>query len=223
MDTPRTGAASSGRRPGPQPRFTRDQLVDTAVTLVDQHGFDGLSLRALARTLDVTPMALYRYVQSSDELAVMVIDRLVELKTAQVEIPDDWRAALHIFAATLADLVGEHPALLNAYARGAVHSSTALLAAERLISRLRAAGLSTKATADAYATVHTLTLGHALQARVAPTTDAFLRIDPAEVPELSALLTAGYSVGVTSLHAAVDLVIQGIEGELRQQGVNDHK
>lgn len=202
------------RRPGPAPRLSREQLVDTAVRLVDEGGFEALSLRALARALQVTPMALYRYVESSDELSAMVIDRLVEAKARELELPADWRAALHTFATALAGLVGEHPALLQAYAHGAVGTPTGLAFAERLLTRLQDAGLPMAAIADAYAAVHTLALGHALVSQERPAATSPVDVDMSELPAMSALFAAGHRLGSGSLVAAVDLVITGLEQQL---------
>ena len=58
--------------------LTRDRVVDEALAIADADGFEALSLRAVARRLGVTPMALYRYVESSSELADLVVSRVVE-------------------------------------------------------------------------------------------------------------------------------------------------
>lgn len=186
--------------------------METALALVDREGFDALSLRAVARALGVTPMALYTYVRSSDELAAMVIERMVALKAEQLEIPDDWRDALRTFAAALAELVGDHPALLQVYARGAVDTPAALRVAEQVLTRLRAAGFTPPETADAYGGVHALVLGHCLL-RQTNLSDGPQRtgIDAAELPTVAALLAAGSSPRGVSLSALVDLLIGGIE------------
>lgn len=213
--------AALRNRPGPKPRFSRDQLVEAAVQLVDDRGFAALSLRSVARALNVTPMALYTYVHSSDELADMVIDRLVELKSADIQLPDDWRDALQMFSAGLAELLHEHPALLQAYARGAVRTPAALRTAERLLSTLRNAGLSPAAAADAYASAHAVVLGHALQAQTPPAATAADTINDHEYPTLEAQQAAGYIIGRTSLHAAMTLIIDGVEAQLGRPRTTD--
>lgn len=44
-------------RPRPTP-LSRDRIVDGAVTLLDQYGIDGLTMRRLAQLLDVTSTEL---------------------------------------------------------------------------------------------------------------------------------------------------------------------
>jgi hypothetical protein len=36
-----------------------DTVVDTAIALADDHGLEAVTLRRIARRLEVTPMALY--------------------------------------------------------------------------------------------------------------------------------------------------------------------
>jgi AcrR family transcriptional regulator len=61
------------RRRGPAPRYSQEQLVDAALAVVETQGFAALSLRSVARHLGVGPMTLYTYVDSSDELAALVV------------------------------------------------------------------------------------------------------------------------------------------------------
>jgi AcrR family transcriptional regulator len=49
------------RRPGPEPRFTREQLARRALAIMDAHGSEALTMRRLAEELGMGTMALYRY------------------------------------------------------------------------------------------------------------------------------------------------------------------
>jgi AcrR family transcriptional regulator len=53
-------------------------VVEAAgVSLVGEHGVQALSLRAVAGSLGVTPMALYRHVADSDALSEAVMDAII--------------------------------------------------------------------------------------------------------------------------------------------------
>jgi AcrR family transcriptional regulator len=176
-----SGACTGGepkRRPGPPPRFSRDQLVDAAIEIVDDEGFGSLSLRAVARHLGVTPMALYTYVRSSDELVTLVVDRLVEVKARGLDLPTDWKGALRTFARNLRELMSEHPAMLRAYAEGVVNSPEAIRVADSVLACLVGDGLTPGEATEVYLTVHMLVLGFAVvdQPRSAP---------PGGVPDLT--------------------------------------
>ncbi|WP_271395822.1 TetR/AcrR family transcriptional regulator [Neomicrococcus lactis] len=62
--------------------LTRDTVVDTAVRVLTQYGLADLSMRRLARELDVQVGALYWHVASKQELLVDVAARLL------AQIPD---------------------------------------------------------------------------------------------------------------------------------------
>lgn len=48
--------------------LSRERILFAALDLVEQDGWDGLSMRRLAHDLDVWPMAVYRYFRDKDEL-----------------------------------------------------------------------------------------------------------------------------------------------------------
>lgn len=66
--------------PNPVLGEDRDGSVDAeviskaAVKLITEHGVEGFSIRAVARSLGVTPMALYYHVRDKAELAELVVD-----------------------------------------------------------------------------------------------------------------------------------------------------
>lgn len=154
--------STAPRRRGPVPRFTLEQLVGAAVAIVEADGFDALSLRSVARHLGVGPMTLYTYVDSSDALAALVVQRLVDEAVSDVRWPRSWRPVLRLFARTLDALVLRHPAMVEAYQRGMVRSGRAEQVARDVLTRLMADGLTAKQARDAYVGVHAVVLGYAL-------------------------------------------------------------
>ena len=150
------------RKRGPAPRFSRDQLIDAALAIVETEGFGALSLRSVARHLGAGPMTLYTYVDSSEELAALVIDRLIEEVSKGRRWPRTWRGALQTFAKMLDDLVSSHPAMVDAYGRGIVRSPAARRVANEMLERLATGGLSAAKARDAYIGVHAIVLGYAV-------------------------------------------------------------
>ncbi|EWT00740.1 TetR family transcriptional regulator [Intrasporangium oryzae NRRL B-24470] len=63
--------------------LSREQVVGTAVDILRRYGLADLSMRRLARELDVQPGALYWHVASKQELLVEVADALL----ARIEEP----------------------------------------------------------------------------------------------------------------------------------------
>src|SRR5690242_10552569 len=99
-------------------RLSRPLVLQAAVALADEDGFDGFSMRRLAQELGVVPMALYKHVADKDEL----LDGMVDTVIAEFDPPDpglDWKSGIRqrILAARRAVL--RHP-----WARQAIESRT---------------------------------------------------------------------------------------------------
>jgi AcrR family transcriptional regulator len=58
--------------------LSRERIVEAAVTLLDEHGTDGLTMRRLAQQLDVTPTALYWHVKTKDDVLDLTLDRIFD-------------------------------------------------------------------------------------------------------------------------------------------------
>lgn len=156
------GVTTTARRRGPAPRFSREQLVDAALAVVEADGFSALSLRSVARLLGVGPMTLYTYVESSEELASLVVSRLVEEAVRGVRWPRTWRGTLRLLAKRLDALVEAHPAMLEAFGRGMVQGGASRQVAQKVADRLIAGGLSPEQATHGYLGVHALVLGSAV-------------------------------------------------------------
>jgi TetR/AcrR family tetracycline transcriptional repressor len=63
------------RRPARQP-LDRERIVQVAITLLDEVGIDGLTMRSLATALGAKAASLYRHVRDKEELLVLVADEL---------------------------------------------------------------------------------------------------------------------------------------------------
>lgn len=187
-------------------------MVAAALEVVDAQGFEALSLRAVARQLEVAPMTLYTYLADSAELERLVIERVIAAQVAGITWPDDWRECLLAFAEGLSAVVERHPAMLEAYAHGAVRTPSALQAAETVLSRLRdGAGLSRDEALVVYEAVHGLVLGHALLRRAAsqPAGPDLAGL-ASDLPHVREMLAAGARLGGSQLRAGVELLLAGL-------------
>jgi AcrR family transcriptional regulator len=138
-------------------------VLQTAVALADQGGFDGLSMRKLAEQLSVVPMALYKHVADKDEL----LDGMVDLVFAEVEVPTDveWRTAMRARATSMRDALRRHP-----WAVGRMESGTPGPANLRhhnaVLACLRdGAGFPFRVAVHAYSLMDSYIYGFALQDR----------------------------------------------------------
>lgn len=114
--------------------YTREDVVETALRILDEFGLADLSMRRLAGVLDVQPSALYWHVPNKQTLLALVADRIIE-RAPKVDhtAAGDWKAI------TLAESIAIRDALL-AYRDGAevVSSTLALgLGADAALARIR--------------------------------------------------------------------------------------
>ncbi|HEX3512398.1 MAG TPA: TetR family transcriptional regulator, partial [Trebonia sp.] len=102
---------STTRKPGPQPRYTREQVAGRALALLDAHGSGGLTMRRLAADLGMSTMALYRYFPHREAL----MDAAIEVAAPEVTLPEPgaapWKEQLADLARQLYEAGVRHPAI----------------------------------------------------------------------------------------------------------------
>lgn len=73
----RVMSRAAARRPGGRGAgLTQEQIVNAAIQLLDDAGLDALTIRGLARSLDVEPAALYWHFPNKDEICRAVIAQI---------------------------------------------------------------------------------------------------------------------------------------------------
>jgi AcrR family transcriptional regulator len=74
--------------------LSAELIIDTALTLIDQHGAEALTVRRLGETLDADPSAIYRYFAGADDLLLALYDRLIGETFTGFTQSEDWLADL---------------------------------------------------------------------------------------------------------------------------------
>lgn len=114
--------------------YTRTDVVETALRILDEFGLADLSMRRLAGVLDIQPSALYWHVPNKQTLLALVADQIIDrAATVDHDLAGDWKAI------TLAESIAIRDALL-AFRDGAevVSSTLALgLGADGALARIR--------------------------------------------------------------------------------------
>jgi AcrR family transcriptional regulator len=158
--TARRAGDTASDRPSGRRRLSRDEIIATAIR-IGSDDLGAVSLRRLAEELGVTPMALYHHVEDRDEIAVWVVDAvLAEMGMPRVA-QDDWQAWQASSCRMLRRLLVGRPGVLEVYLARPVTVPAALRRMERSLEVLVRAGFSSEAAAQAYASLHTYTLGFA--------------------------------------------------------------
>ena len=96
-------------RPGPRPSLNLKQIVDATVALADAEGIEAVSMQRVAEGVGVTPMALYRYVGSKDDLIFLAVDAAAGAPPPSPANRGRWRAAVERWARGQLDLLTAHP------------------------------------------------------------------------------------------------------------------
>lgn len=101
-----------GARRGRPPKTSLEEIVDKAIELMALEPDKALSLNAIAKALNITPMAIYRYARDRDELLEAVADRM--LRDLKFDIPDQpWQAQIRYWAFATRDYFLANPALFT--------------------------------------------------------------------------------------------------------------
>src|SRR5687767_5000797 len=61
-----------------RPGYDRESLLQVAVEVFNQRGYDGTSMEDLAQTLGITKSAIYHHVRSKDDLLALALDRALD-------------------------------------------------------------------------------------------------------------------------------------------------
>jgi AcrR family transcriptional regulator len=108
------GSRDKGSR-GPKPALSLDAVIRAAIEVVDAEGLAALTMARVAADLDVTTMALYRYLPGKNELMELMSDSAMGLP------PDkgggEWRFEVARWARASLAMFLEQPWLLEMIAR----------------------------------------------------------------------------------------------------------
>lgn len=206
------GATSTVRRGSTG--LTRSAVVDAAAELVGEHGFEGLTMRALADRCGVGVMTLYGYVRTREELMRALADRIYDA----VELPDPsalgWRERIASVLRSVRLRFLDNPELVPLVASQRMDGLAAYRGAELVLAALREAGLPDRDVASAFNALSSYTFGSVLReiglrAHHTPVTLGELPID--EFPHVIGL--AGLLMARDAdrdFEVGLDLLISGV-------------
>lgn len=101
------GLERAGQR-GPARNLSHEAIVEAAVAIADAEGLDAVTMSRVARELGYTPMSLYRYLDTKDDLLLLMQDGVAVLP------PDAEASILRSASATDADPTAGAEAVLDA-------------------------------------------------------------------------------------------------------------
>src|SRR5262245_15345903 len=146
----------------PRDTLTTEQIVRTAIELLDAEGLEGLNMRSLGTRLGSAATAVYWHVQSKDNLVRLAGDQVWN----EIELPDlsttDWRTAAATMANNLHMMLNRHPWLEQAFGTFPVFGPGKARHDEHNLAIFELAGFVGAEADQTAATVFMFVLGSAL-------------------------------------------------------------
>src|SRR5690349_11820211 len=115
------------------PELNSASIASAGLAVVDKHGVEGFTTRAIAERLGVTPMALYHHVADKAALAALVVDAAMNERPMAVS-SGVWRDDLWEMARWMRESTLAHPALAHLRRTFRVWTPSMLRMTERWVS-----------------------------------------------------------------------------------------
>jgi len=157
--------ARIGRPPKGKTLLSLQRLLKEALAIVDEHGLDGLSMRALAERLGVTAMSLYRYCDSHEALLDAVHDEILgACPPRPVASDQSWREVTTEMARALRRAFAQHPKASMLLATRPARGPRSAPYVDAVLGRLVATGIDLAIAANLVDAISAFTIGHCLSA-----------------------------------------------------------
>lgn len=135
---------STTQRSAPASRtaLSPDRIVEAAIALAEEQGVQAVTIRQVAKRLDVTPMALYWHFKNKDDLLDGMVDWLYGEMTFSLDEPTAWQDQLRSIIDAELTVFRAYPATaMLIMTRGSTSTNT-LFAVETALGVLGRAGFA---------------------------------------------------------------------------------
>jgi AcrR family transcriptional regulator len=146
---------------GRRARIDRSIILRASLDLADERGLAAVTMQAVADSLGVTPMALYRHIANKADL----LDAVVESLLSEFALPDarlPWRQRLAAVARAARDSARRHPEVFPLLLQRAANTPGARRVRDALCVALQDAGMPDEQVARAERLLSTFVMGFAV-------------------------------------------------------------
>lgn len=168
----------------PRDTLTREQIIRTAIELLDEEGLEGLNMRSLGKRLGTAATAVYWHVKNKDDLVLLVGDAVWD----EIPLPDlttvDWHTAATTLATDLYTMLTRHPWLVQAFGSYLFYGPGKSRYDDHSLAVYEAGGFTGPEADRAAAAVLTFVLGSALGASATASLTRRLHRDGGDPEEL---------------------------------------
>jgi AcrR family transcriptional regulator len=191
------GRTVPGRR-GPKATISVRSIAEVGIAIADAEGLDAVTMAAVAGRLGVSTMALYRHVESRDDLVAVMSDEALG-PAPELSRRHGWRRRVTDWSVAEAGRLLAHPWYLDVRPGSPPLGPNHLAWMDAGMGVLQQAGLSPERAASSLLLVDGYTrstIGFALQYGASPAADAWadhlrLIVTPESLPAVSRALEAG--------------------------------
>ncbi|WP_394940337.1 TetR/AcrR family transcriptional regulator [Psychromicrobium sp. YIM B11713] len=193
-----------------------ERIIQTALNLVRQSGYQGLTMSALAGRLNVAPSALYNHVRSKKELLILVQDHLMSLVDVSSFESKPWDEAIRDWARSYRDVFAHHSPLIPLIAVQPITNSPQTLRIYEAVTKgFNRVGWPEAEIVNAVVALESFIYGSAFDATAPESIFDIGALQP-EAPALSSAVAAREAVhGRYSAEPAFELglesIIQGLQ------------
>ena len=131
------------------PKIQRERVIQTALTLLDQEGLEGLTMRKLALALQIQAPSLYWHFENKQALIDGMADALLDQVARQPSDEQSWAQRLRSLAAELRQALKRHRDGARVFAGTYVVTDNVMRTSEALIGACIQAGASPSLAATA--------------------------------------------------------------------------
>src|SRR5690348_9387638 len=154
-----------------RPAINREQLVQQALALLDEVGFDGLTMRRLAERLGIQAASLYNHVRDKDELLALLADAICgDVPELDRGLP--WRERLEAGARAYRRVLLRHRDAARVLAATPAAGPMRLRLIDQILGTLWEAGLTPEEAVEAAFIANTFVTGFVLDETLGHPRDA---------------------------------------------------
>ncbi len=166
--------------------LSRERVIAAAVSLADESGIDGLSMRKLAQALGVEAMSLYNHVAGKDDLLVGVVESVA----GEIDLAPggDWKAAMRTRAISAHEVLKRHPWAAGLWMTTRGFGGARMRFADAVLRGFREGGFSEALTYHGFHVLQSHIMGYSLYA-------TGLSFEEGELEELAATFLREFEEG----------------------------
>lgn len=168
---------------------TRDEVLNAALTIIDEGGAEALSMRKLATALGIEAMSLYHHFPDKDAILNGVVERVFGEMHMTEPFPEDWMSMAEEMMVAFRRVLLEHPNAIALMARRPLNTGVSADFVEAPLAVLAGSGLPPERIGQLYQSLVSYAFGHAFVASDRPIAPdgVPLRTDEARYPTAHAV------------------------------------